>query len=596
MESAPFWNALAAAIGWAVFHSIWQITLFFVLHRLATQCWPQQSRTLYLLALAGMLGSALWACATFAGAWQEYTQNQALEAILRPEAAAQFKMTTPVLMFEQATEPISWQQRLDNWYESMAVPVGGLWSACAFFLMLRLLGGYWLSRRIRRAGVSPMPGQNLCRKWSEKLGIRQTVHWLESAHVSQPLTLGFWKPVVLFPAGLALQLRPEELEMLLLHELAHIRRHDYLVNLLQLILEVCFFYHPLFWLLSKEARRHREYCCDDLVLQHAPDRLLYAKTLTNLQGIYPFTQNQFAMHAIGQSAFAQRIFRLFLARPDKAQRSPVLVALLVFLLTGAAFVWSSFRTQPLAEPSELPVVVPEKNSTHTETSQPTTASSSRIKLEKESVGPLGGQPAPDSLPPAVVAVGADKMNVFYIGVDNPITVAVPGYNCADLSARLVGEGQITELGDCRHSVTVKKPGMVSIEIFTREKGVEKLLGVRQFRVKRIPDPVVRLGNRMGSTIPQVEIREALSQEVQTMMQNFDFDAHCGVTRFSIALQKDSSDIVEYTVQGNIVPAKILDQAEKLPVGSRLYILDVRTLCPGDAAPRNIGDAVYRISQ
>lgn len=188
------------------------------------------------------------------------------------------------------------------------------------------------------------------------------------------------------------------------------------------------------------------------------------------------------------------------------------------------------------------------------------------------------------------------MNVFYIGVDNPITVAVPGYNCSDLSARLVGEGQITELGDCRHSVTVKKPGMVSIEIFTREKGVEKLLGVRQFRVKRIPDPVVRLGNRMGSTIPQGEIREALSQEVQTMMQNFDFDAHCGVTRFSIALQRDSSDIVEYTVQGNIVPAKILDQAEKLPVGSRLYILDVRTLCPGDAAPRNIGDAVYRIGQ
>lgn len=596
MESALFWNTLAAAIGWAVFHSIWQITLVFVLYRVASWCWPQQSRALYLLALAGMLGSAVWVCVTFAGAWQEYAQTQVWKAMLRPDLIAQFEMTTPVLKVVPVAGPISWQQRLDLWYESIAVPVGGIWIAGAFFLMLRLLGGYWLSRRIRRVGVSPMPEQHLCRHWCEKLSIRRTVYWLESVQVGQPLTLGYWKPVVLFPAGLVLQLRPEEVEMLLLHELAHIRRHDYLVNLLQLALEVCFFYHPLFWLMSKEARRHREYCCDDLVLQHAPDRLLYAKTLTNLQHTYSFTQNQFAMHAIGKSAFAQRIFRLFHVRPDKAQRSPGLMLLLGFLLTGAALTWSAFSAKPLPAPAELPLVFQVKNNAPSETVPPTAKRSPSDKTEKKSFVPLGEGPVSDSLPPAVVAVGADKMNVFYIGVDNPITVAVPGYKCSDLSARLVGEGQITGLGDCRHIVLVKQPGTVSIEIYAMEKGAQKLLGVRHFRVKRIPDPVVRLGNRMGSTIPKGEIREVLGQEVQAMMQNFEFDAQCVITQFNIAIQTDSADVVEYVVKGSIVPANILDQAEKLPVGSRLYILDVRTLCPGDAAPRNIGDAVYRISQ
>jgi len=596
MESALFWNTLAAAIGWTVFHSIWQITLVFGLYRFVSWCWPQRSHVLYLLALAGLVGSAVWACLTFANFGHQYLQTQAWEALLLPNQSAQPEVPSPKLMLTVATNQASWQYHFDRWYESLAIPVGALWIVCTLVLMLRLLGGYWLSRHIRRAGVSPMPAQHLCRNWCEKLGIRQTVSWLESARVSQPLTLGFWRPVILFPAGLTLQLHPNEVEMLLLHELAHIRRHDYLVNLLQLTLEVCFFYHPLFWLLSKEVRRHREYCCDDLVLQHAPDRLLYAKTLTSLQLTNPLTQNLFAMHAIGKSAFAQRIFRLFNARPDKAQRSPILIVFLVLLLSGAAFIWSAFGTKPLPEPSELPIVFPENDiATARPNPKPAKGTLFPKPAEKAFAFPKDWS-APDSLPPVVVAVGADKMNVFYIGVDNPITVAVPGYKCSDLSARLVGEGQINSLGDCRHIVVVKKPGTVSIEIYAQEKGGEKLLGVRHFRVKRIPDPVVRLGNQMGSTIQQAEIRQVLSQEVQAMMQNFEFDAQCVITRFNIALQRDSTDIVEHVIAGNTIPAKILDQAEKLTAGSRLYILDVRTMCPGDAAPRNIGDAVYRISQ
>lgn len=597
MENATFWSALAAALGWMVAHSIWQIALFYLLYRLGAWCWPQHSRRQYLLALVGMAGSAVAAVVTFAHTWEQYAQLRdwagtlASNQAVLPQVAVQKMLIESVL----ANDPRAWLQRFDSFYEAWAAPVGWLWGIGTWALALRFLGGYWLSRRLRRVGVSPVAEvwQQQCRHWSRQLGIRQSVRWLESSRVAQPLTLGFWKPVVLFPAGMLLHLSPQSVEMLLLHELAHIRRHDYLVNLAQLMLEACFFYHPLFWLLSKEVRRHREYCCDDLVLRHAPDRLLYAKTLTDLQQTYSFTFNPFAMHALGKSAFAQRITRLFHLRADKAQRAPGLLLLLLFLLAGAVLSWSASRTTPLGEPSELSVVVPEKiapsdgtaplSAPTTPKPEPVPATASRIEVPS------------DSLAPAVVAVGADKMNVFYIGVDNPITVAVPGYDCAVLSARLVGEGHITPKGECQYNVVVHKPGTVTVEIYATERGEQKLLAARHFRVKRIPDPRPQLGDlRYGNTIRQADLRQALSQDLRAVMDNFDFDAECSVVQFSIAIQADGGDVIEHVIPGNRLPERILAQVEKLAPGSKLYLLDIKIRCPGDAAPRNISDLIFRV--
>lgn len=83
-----------------------------------------------------------------------------------------------------------------------------------------------------------------------------------------PFTAGFIKPMILFPVALLNRLSEEQVEAILLHEMAHIKRHDYLFNILQRIMEIVLFFNPMIWLLAKDIRREREFCCDDLVIDY----------------------------------------------------------------------------------------------------------------------------------------------------------------------------------------------------------------------------------------------------------------------------------------------------------------------------------------
>jgi beta-lactamase regulating signal transducer with metallopeptidase domain len=91
------------------------------------------------------------------------------------------------------------------------------------------------------------------------------------------------RPAIILPLGCMSGFSPTQIEALLAHELAHIRRHDFLVNLLQSIVETLFFYHPAVWWVSSQMRREREHCCDDLAVEITGDRLAYADALTQLE-------------------------------------------------------------------------------------------------------------------------------------------------------------------------------------------------------------------------------------------------------------------------------------------------------------------------
>ncbi len=97
-----------------------------------------------------------------------------------------------------------------------------------------------------------------------------------------PATLGFLRPVILLPPAVALGVTPQQLEALLAHELAHIRRHDYLVNVLQMLAETLFFYHPAVWWASRRIRVERELCCDDIAVDACGDAVGYAQALTKV--------------------------------------------------------------------------------------------------------------------------------------------------------------------------------------------------------------------------------------------------------------------------------------------------------------------------
>jgi BlaR1 peptidase M56/Bacterial type II and III secretion system protein len=140
------------------------------------------------------------------------------------------------------------------------------------------------------------------------LELSRPVRLLQSALVEVPTVIGWLRPVILLPASCVTGLTPRQLESIIAHELAHIRRHDYLVNILQSAVETLLFYHPAVWWVSRRVREERELCCDDLVVEVCGDRVGYARALATLEELRPASA-QFALAAAG-APLLQRIRRL----------------------------------------------------------------------------------------------------------------------------------------------------------------------------------------------------------------------------------------------------------------------------------------------
>ena len=581
--SSAFFSDIAQALGVAVVHSLWQITLLWLVFKAASWRLQHRNNVVYLLTLVAMLFSVVWAGLTFSTSLRQitaerdvagWTGTESFEAAPGPVAPAPAPQVQPGADYSA----LAWQ-----WLENHAAPVGWIWLFCASALWLRLLGGWWMAQRLKREGISIPDAafQESCSDWARRLNIVQKVRLLESSRVTEPLTLGFWKPVVLFPIGMLNQLSPAQVEVLLLHELAHIRRHDYLVNLFQLAAEVCFFYHPLFWLISREMRTRREYCCDDLVLQRTDNPLLYAKTLTDLQISNIHTFNQFAMNATQKSPFTDRILRIAGISPKRSLRSHLLTFLLLplFLIFAA---WEPAEKALAGDALSFSLVEPEK--------QPVAAAaepSATTDSNTESI---------DSLVPAapyVVAAAPLKMNVFYIGLDNPLRIAASGIPASELSPRLVGAGTITG-SNGEYTVLVTQPGEVMIRIFRLQGGKETLLSEQSYRVKRVPDPTPKLGGRFTSR--NISFKTLMEMPgIEAVLENFLFDAVCEVTGYELTVLPKKGDPTTLNLNGGQFSSQALQLMSTLDsIGGAVFMDEIKVKCPGDAAARNVGGLAFKI--
>jgi beta-lactamase regulating signal transducer with metallopeptidase domain len=220
-----------------------------------------------------------------------------------------------------------------------------VWLAGALALTLRLAGGWVLTERLRREPATP-----LARDWRETLArlarqlrVSRTVRLCESALVEVPTVIGWLRPVILIPASALVGLSAPQLEALLAHELAHIRRHDYLVNLLQSVAETLLFYHPGVWWLSERVRVEREHACDDLAVRATGDVLVYARALTTLETLRRQSQQganaRTLVVAANGGSLMQRIQRLIKAQPAATHgHSPLVASLTIVTLALASIV------------------------------------------------------------------------------------------------------------------------------------------------------------------------------------------------------------------------------------------------------------------
>ncbi len=206
---------------------------------------------------------------------------------------------------------------------------GCAWMAGAAASSLRLAVG-WV--RVRRLcdGAAPVPPswQAAVDALADRLGIARRVWLVETRLADVPGVVGWLSPLVLVPVGLLAALPPHQVQLILMHELAHVRRHDYLWNLLQTAIETLFFFHPAVWWLSRRIREEREHCCDDIVMEHCADAPGYAEALTSIERLRGRQSEEFALAATGGSLLA-RVQRLLERPPRSEHRAAAMIALLV---------------------------------------------------------------------------------------------------------------------------------------------------------------------------------------------------------------------------------------------------------------------------
>ena len=228
------------------------------------------------------------------------------------------------------------------------------WGLGMAALGLRALGGWALAQRLRRDLDERIPEE-----WHERLeslrariGVRGPVRLALSRAVPGPCVIGGWRPLILLPLSALTAVPVEQLQALLAHELAHIRRHDYLVNLLQRGVEVMFFFHPAVWWLSRQVTEEREHCCDDLAIAACgDDRLGYARALVDLAE----WRTQTVLAAAGGS-LSRRVRRIVERAP--AARGPRGASLMAAGLATVALAGLLLAGLPLRKTPPPPPAMP----------------------------------------------------------------------------------------------------------------------------------------------------------------------------------------------------------------------------------------------
>lgn len=289
-------SIFVSGIGWTLLHFVWQGLLLGLATALAL--WAMRGASpqhRYTVAC-----TALFMCL----AWPALTLHERMQQHANSADTWSYPSQLAANVVEQAGLVAMLQTNL--------IWIVALWAVCAAMLALRMgLGLLWVSRSAKQHAGNAQWQATLSRMASE-FGIGRTVALRVVDNLSSPITAGWLRPVVLVPASLLIGMPPDLLQALLAHELAHVRRFDYLVNLGQNVVETLLFYHPAVWWISGQIRVEREKIADDIAASHIGERKRLALALSELEKIQ-FSAHHLALAASG-GELMNRIRRL--VRPD----------------------------------------------------------------------------------------------------------------------------------------------------------------------------------------------------------------------------------------------------------------------------------------
>ncbi|MCA6075537.1 M56 family metallopeptidase [Fulvivirga sedimenti] len=220
------------------------------------------------------------------------------------------------------------------------------WLVGTSLFVLRMIAGFHYLGRLTALSNTDVPSvwEDKIHRMATDLGITRRIRVLNSAHVDMPMIYGHIRPVLLLPVTLLSGLSATQLEAIFAHELAHIRRHDYLVNIIQRSLEAIFFFNPFVWWISKSINNERERCCDDLAVDFCSDRRLYVEALSSLE-TYRLAGTGLAM-GLGsdKSDLLHRIRRLL--EPDYRQGGNYKLVVMAIIFTVGLIGFNFISVKP----------------------------------------------------------------------------------------------------------------------------------------------------------------------------------------------------------------------------------------------------------
>lgn len=376
-------SSLIEHAGWVLLHSVWQFAaialLIFVGNRLLKNASASSRYTLLLSALLLVTIAPVATCFILPKPLEDITVAEVeamplLDELSQPDMGAvqlspAFESTAnqpseianlPTMPSAVVMEDVSaapWNERLADVLQPWLSTIVVLWCAGVLLFSVRPISGWLNVRRLRTVGTSPVAEsvQVTLQSIAERLDVKRRVEILASTVVSSPIVVGCFRSVILLPASFIANVPTSQLEAILAHELAHVHRYDYLVNLLQTLIETLFFYHPAVWWLSHRIRIERENCCDDLVVATFANKGDYGRALLAVEEFRNTSaaKSSLALGANGGSLL-DRVRRL-VHPPGQEERAgsdgAVALTILTMTLLAVGF-WAAAETQADEESAE----------------------------------------------------------------------------------------------------------------------------------------------------------------------------------------------------------------------------------------------------
>ncbi len=277
------------AIGWTLMHAVWQGLIVAVLFWGARH-FAKASSVRYLIACGALAAMVSMPAATFVTmlpspadpivTWTEQAAAKFPGTVITWETSEIYRPDSRPIYLDASD---GWSDLSAQFQRHLPMIVFG-WQIGVLLLSLRLIGGSWITHRLKWAGTQTLPDEWRARVkgLARSLNIHHRVKVVTSSVATIPMVVGVFRPVILLPIATFLGLSQRQLEAILIHELAHVRRYDNLVNLFQRFAETILFFHPVIWWISGCIREERERCCDDVVIGHS-DRKVYAEALVALE-------------------------------------------------------------------------------------------------------------------------------------------------------------------------------------------------------------------------------------------------------------------------------------------------------------------------